>query len=397
MNKKIATCALGITFCLAGPARARKEPEVRRLSPQAEASSLPKECRIITILRDSPAQKAGLVVGQTIHSVNGSLPADASQVNELITKSPEEASLGIAESSGTQRQVKVHLNKDRPRLGAVCDLTGWRKSGISSAGNESVTIFQGPYALTLSGILDKGLAFLRVRITNNSDHSLSVDGRLFTVADGHGNPLAVMTPLEVMCYLYGDKGAQLLRLKKRKKDTLDMDTAPREETFGEASCAGTARGRLSGESAQYGEANAVYVAEESLWPTTLATGQTADGLIYVAEPSALPLSIKALVDGHTLSASFALPQASDKRMKQSEVIRFLEAQKRGIALRLTLKKGKVFVGKFSSWDPTEERAWFDTPSGGLLNSTSYPLTSILSVEAFEPVPAKPAPVSSEFN
>src|SRR5207249_801112 len=122
---------------------------------------------------------------------------------------------------------------------------------------------------------------------------------------------------------------------------------------------------------QYAEANAEYVAAESLWPDSYAPGKTADGLLYTPEPATLPLTFKSTIDGHVMETRLALPQPRDDSMKPSQLVRFFEAQKRGSPLRLTLRKGKVFVGKFASYDSVEERVWFDTPHGGLLNSTSF--------------------------
>jgi hypothetical protein len=84
-------------------------------------------------------------------------------------------------------------------------------------------------------------------------------------------------------------------------------------------------------------------------------------------------------------------------MKASQLRKFFEAQKKGSSMRLTLKKGKVFVGRFSSYDNIEERVWFNNPSGGLLNSTSYSLESIRSAEPLEQVPTKPGPVNDHLN
>ena len=40
---------------------------------------------------------------------------------------------------------------------------------------------------------------------------------------------------------------------------------------------------------------------------------------------------------------------------------FSRRKKRGTPLRVTLKKGKVFIGKFTSYDSVEELAWFEAP------------------------------------
>jgi hypothetical protein len=139
------------------------------------------------------------------------------------------------------------------------------------------------------------------------------------------------------------------------------------------------------------------VATESLWPNTYQPGSVADGLIYLKEPSRLPVTITASVEGRTLVARLGGAVANDKRMKRSELVQFFESQKRGSPLRLTLHKGKVFVGKFSSYDPNEERVWFDTPSGGMLNSTSYSVDYIRFAEPLEQIPPKPSPSSTDLN
>jgi len=165
---------------------------VRRLSPVFQASQVPAQCKLASVMPDSPAQKAGLQPGDVIQKVNGAAPANASTLADLVNGSGEEMATDVLTASGTERHVTVHLNASRPRLGAVCDLTGWRKSGVTSAGNESETVFDGPYAVTTSGIIDKGLVFMRVRVTNNADKPLTVSPELFSMQDGHGAPVKVL-------------------------------------------------------------------------------------------------------------------------------------------------------------------------------------------------------------
>src|SRR5579872_6234429 len=62
-------------------------PDVRRLSPVAEASNVPSRCKIVSILKDSPAQKAGLQMGDEIGGINGATPNDAEAVADLVAKS----------------------------------------------------------------------------------------------------------------------------------------------------------------------------------------------------------------------------------------------------------------------------------------------------------------------
>ena len=82
---------------------------------------------------------------------------------------PADSDIEVIKKDGTSSHLKIHLNATHPRLGSVCDLAGWEKPGVTAAGNESVTVFDGPFALTASGIIDKGIVFLRVRVTNNLD------------------------------------------------------------------------------------------------------------------------------------------------------------------------------------------------------------------------------------
>jgi hypothetical protein len=336
----------------------------------------------------SPAQKAGLVIGDVVKSVNGVVPADASGFSDLVNKAPEVSNFTVVDSTGISRQIKVDLHATRPRLGAVCDLTGWRKLGITPAGNESLTVFEGPYALTASGIIDKGIVFLRVRVTNNGAIPLQVGPELFTAQDGSSMDLPILSPKQVMCRLYGDKGARLLALKKRRRETPDADTFSDREPLKDDSCAGVT-GRLSNDDPRYAEANADYIATESLWPAPINPGAVADGLIYLAEPAALPITLTGAWGPYTLTVALGQPRPSELKMKESNLIAFFEAQKRGAPLRLTLRKGRVFVGKFMSYDSVEERVWFDTQRSGVLNSTSFPVLSIRSAESIDQIPAKP--------
>lgn len=373
-------------------------PEIRRLSPVSEASIVPARCKIVSILKNSPAEKAGLRVNDEIASINGTTPNDAEAVADLVARSGADMDAETVQPDGKTEHLKIHLNNQKPRLGAVCDLSGWRKPGVTSAGNESVTVFEGPFAFTGSGIIDKGLVFMRVRLANNSDHPLKVSPDLFSAMDGNQAKLAILSPLQVMCFLHGDKGAQLLALKKSRKDTLDTDNAPKEVPAAETSCpAGTGTGHLAEAGTQFAQANADYVASESLWPMTLPPGGTVDGLIYLQEPATLPVTIKANVETYTMSARFGMPQPETKIIPAEDLEKFFETQKKGTPMRVTLKRGKVFVGKFSSYDSDNEKVWFDTPNSGIFPATSFPLNTIRTAEVMEQVPPKFQPVSDQTN
>lgn len=387
-----------ILAALALGACASHGPEIKRLSPVSKSSAAPKECRIVSVIKDSPAEKAGIRVGEIVQSVNGQMASDAGVLPDIITAAQDDSDIEVKSQDGSSRHVRVHLNKGRPRLGTVCDLTGWERPGVTAAGNESVTVFQGPYALTASGIVDKGIVFLRVRVSNNTDKALDMGPKIFTAFDGSGQTRPLMTPKEVMCFLYGDKGAHLLSLKKKNKETLDgYEMIPGAVSVPEDRCESGMVGKLVNSDTQYAEANAQYIAAESLWPATYQMGTVADGLLYLKEPASLPVTLKAAVDGHSLFVKLGQAVAAEKETKHSDLIRFFESQKKGAPLRLTLKKNKVFVGKFSSYDAAEERVWFDTPSGGMLNSTSYSVGYIRYAEPLDQIPSKTAPSSNDLN
>ncbi len=377
---------------------ASSAPEIRRLSPISKPTKAPETCQIISVIKDSPASKAGIMVGEVLRSVNGQVPENASLLPDIITAAPEDSDIEIVQQDGQSRHVKVQLNKGRPRLGTVCDLTGWEKPGVTAAGNESVTVFQGPYAMTASGIIDKGIVFLRVRLSNNTDQGLQIGPQIFSAFENTGKALPLLSPKDVMCFLYGDKGAHLLSLKKKRKDTMDAyELLPNVITVPEEQCDRGVTGKLATSDPQYAEANAQYLATESLWPSTYQMGTVADGLIYLKETPNLPITLKAAVQGNSLFAKLGQAQASQKESKHSELVQFFEAQKKGAPLRLTLRKGKVFVGKFNHYDGLEERVWFDTPSGGMLNSTSYSVKNIRYAEALDQIPSKTAPSSNDLN
>ena len=113
-------------------------------------------------------------------------------------------------------------------------------------------------------------------------------------------PLAVLSPKEVMCLLYGDKGAHLLALKKKHKETLDAhESAPRRKA--RTITAKRSQRAPASSDPQFAEANAQYLATESLWPATYQPGAVPPmGLIYLAETSSLPVTLKASIEGRTL-------------------------------------------------------------------------------------------------
>ncbi len=384
--------------CLVLAGCAAGSTEIKRLSPVTRTTEAPKQCLVVSVLKDSPALKAGMTVGDVVKSVNGQIPADASALSDLVAAAPQDSNFEIQKKDGSTQTVKIHLNAGHPRLGTVCDLSGWEKLGVTVAGNESVTVFDGPFAMTASGIVDKGIVFFRVRITNNSDKALEIGPPLFKASAADGAALPVLSPKDVMCYLYGDNGAHMLALRKKHKDRLDERESLAAQGEGpDDHCPGGVQGHLSSPDPKYVEANAQYVATESLWPALYQPGAVADGLIYIKEPPGLPVTLAASVEGRKLTAQMGSAVGTEKRMKRSELAAFFEARKKGDSLRLTLRKGKVFVGKFANFDADEERVWFNTPSGGMLNSTSYSIENIRYAEPLEQVPSKPAPSPNDLN
>ena len=356
----------------------------------------PASCKIAAVLPDSPARKAGLQVGDVVESVNGTKPADALGVSDLIDHSDTYARLDVKDPSGKSRQIQVALNKEKPRLGASCDLTGWHKNSVSAAGNESLTVFDGPYALTVSGILDKKLAFMRVRVSNHSDQPLPVNASLFSVLDGSRQLLKVLSPAEVMYFMHGPDGVAMIKPPADVKESQNL-TVPVDSVVRQASPAHKPKEEWSRSDDLYVQANAAYLNKESLWPTTVAPGKSADGLIYFLEPKSLPVTIQANIQGRELETTFGPPQPSDQHMSQEELIRFFETQKKGTPLRLTLKDGKVFVGRYSTYDADNEIVWFDTPSGILLTTTSFGLKHIAYAEVMTPEKEKKQPTPEPLN
>jgi len=362
-------------------------PNVNRLSPQLKPVTAPAECQLVSVLKDSPAERAGLKIGDKILKINGVAPKDATNVSDLINKAPAASSLDIEDSSAALHVVNVALSNQHPRLGAVCDLSGWGVRGLSAAGNESWTLFEGPYAVTLSGIMDdaKRLTLIRAHIVNHGAEAIHVGPDLFSATDSSAKIIRVFTPEQAMCVLYGEKGVHLLSQQPKHKQEIDKDTAPSIEPPNESDlCAGVKDiGRMAKARTDYVEANAKSVAEDSLWPMMLAPEANADGLVYLDQPSALPLTIQVVLQGHTFVFDLGTPQPSAKPMPAMNLAEFFAAQKKGTPMRLTLKKGRVFVAKFLSYDPDEEKAWFDAPTDSMLRSVSFPLRSILSAEKIE--------------
>lgn len=398
--------ALSIALMVAAPAVWAKSDPIRRLSPVVEQQTAPpRDCRVISVLSGSPASHVGLQVGDHLLAVNGVVPADATAISDLITKSQENATLELSTESGQKRVVNVRLNSGHPRLGIVCDLSGFQKMGLSAAGNVSLTLFDGPYSFTASGIIDKDLMFTRVRFVNNSDRAVKVTSEMVAGTDGSGVRMASLTPKEAMCFLHGDKGPQLLaeKLEKVRSEMKVSTSAIEDINIGDQSCPPEAdpkfskKGHLTGSTAEFANANAEYIARESLWPTTLMPGAYADGLVYFHEPYALPVTLRAVIDDHPFTIKLGNPQASLIRMKEDDLVDFFKQQTKGTPLRVTLRRGRVFVGKFSQFDDIEEKVWFDTASGGLTNATGFPLRTIQAAEKVDQIPAAPAKSGEHIN
>jgi hypothetical protein len=341
----------------------------------------PPVCRIVSVLPDSPAQKAGLQVGDTLEKIMGTAPKDALAAGDLLEKATDQAMLSIRPSSGTTRHVAVALNRERPRLGASCDLNGWSQKGVSSVGNESLTVYQGPYNLTVSGIFDKGLAFMRVRVSNFSNQPLSVGPEAFSATDGQNSAVTRLNPSEVIYFMHGADALAYLKPP-------DGQTVPGVEENSPARTASTPhkpKAEWSHSEEEYVRTNANYLSKESLWPGTVKPGQSIEGLIYFRQPASQPFTVSADINGSALKVGFGDPQPSTQRMTQEELIRFFNGLKKGTAVRLTLKTGTVFSGKYSSYDDLNETVWFDTPSGVLLTTSSFGLRSITYAEVLTPV------------
>src|SRR5258708_37877362 len=102
----------GILFLLGGCASS--PPRVRRLSPVFQTSQVPSQCKIVSVLQGSPAQKAGIQVNDLIQKVNGATPANAAAMADLVNNSTPEMAVELLTASGTVHQVTVHLNASRP-------------------------------------------------------------------------------------------------------------------------------------------------------------------------------------------------------------------------------------------------------------------------------------------
>jgi hypothetical protein len=368
--------------------------QVKQLGPAAESGPAPAVCMLAGVLPESPASKVGLHAGDQIISVNGKRPETALAVSELVDQSPNQAILEVKDPAGASRTLHVNLNKDKPRLGLSCDLTGWSKNSVSAAGNESITLFSGPYALTASGIIDKGVAFMRVRLSNHSDRDLSVSREMFAVEDGGHNAQKLLTAQEVMYFMHGPDGVPLVKSPDPK---IQLEPVPDDSVVRKASQSHKRKSDWSRSDEVYVRSNADYLNKETLWPTQVAPGKTADGLIYFLEPKTLPVILTAKINDRTMTATFGKPQPAAQRMSADDLIKFFESQKKGTPLRLTLKNGKVFVGRYASYDADNEMVWFDTPSGVLLTTSSFGLKHIAFAEVMSPEPAQKQPASQPLN
>jgi hypothetical protein len=225
---------------------------------------------------------------------------------------------------------------------------------------------------------------MRVRLTNHSDQQLSVSRALFSVMDNRRAPQVVLSPAEVMFFMHGEDGVVLLQPPTAAGSAQESNTVSGTSLVRQVSPPHKKREDWSRTEEGYVKANAEYLSKESLWPTTLAPGGMVDGLIYFLPPKDLPFTVEARVEGKTFSVAFGLPTPATERMTEDELITFFEAQKKGTPVRLTLKGGKVFVGKYASYDSDNEIVWFDTPSGVLLTTSSFGLRHIQSAQAITP-------------
>ena len=73
--------------------------EVERLSPVPIVSHIPGQCQVVSVLKESSAEKAGIRPGDVLQSVNGLSPQDASGFADMVSAAPtdsEEEKLSIS-------------------------------------------------------------------------------------------------------------------------------------------------------------------------------------------------------------------------------------------------------------------------------------------------------------
>src|SRR5258706_16426430 len=98
---------------LAGCASSRTD--VKRLSPVIGAEKIPAQCLVVSVVKDSPADKAGIGVGDALKSVNGQVPKDASVLSDIVAAAPQDSNFEVMKKDRTTANVKIRLSSSRPR------------------------------------------------------------------------------------------------------------------------------------------------------------------------------------------------------------------------------------------------------------------------------------------
>jgi hypothetical protein len=333
---------------------------------------MPKSCRIVTVAVRSPAEEAGLKTGDVVKKINGVAPKDAAAVADMIQDSGPFADIDIVRH-GRPVTIRAHLRQERPRLGTLCDFTGWRKGGVTEAGNESVTDFEGPYAVTFSGVIDENMLFVRLQTENHSTRTITIAPDFVAAADAEKKPMKALSPGEAMRRMHGDLGKELFQvMQSNAAGAKDNEFTPRKkDLFFNPDYAGA-------------KADADYVAHQSLTAEIVAPEGIAEGVLYYPPPKTLPITVTCHIDAYRFKARLGAPQGSKKPMSFDAIRLVLEKEKEGAPLRITLGNGRIYVGHYSKYDDVNETLWLRAGS----EKSAFPLNHVRAVQVIGELPGQ---------
>ena len=316
--KELTRRFLWMSMFLAGCAPG---PRASRLTPSSNGAQPPESCQISSVLPSSPAEVAGLQIGDVILSVDGVKPISAPDTLKLIRNSGSKIKLEISRENAQPFDVAVQLNNQPPRLGIACDLGNTQIAGATPDGLPTIEQANGRINLKAMISIYKGITFMKVTVRNMSDHQIEVTPGTFSAADGNKVPMMPLSPLQVQYRLHGKEGANLLSeldqinwiksmrdAAKENETYLSMD--PNNIYVDYYSHAPNSENKTTLSRNQHTDAklDAKFLNEESLDAMTVDSISVGNGYVYFPEPMAFPLVVVANIEDHEFTFTFNSPE-----------------------------------------------------------------------------------------
>lgn len=175
--------------------------EVVRLVP-VPLDEGPVSCKITAVTPGSPAQAAGLEVGDEIREIGGRRYAQAAEFLKALNDAPDSLDLTIGRK-GREKKLRIPLAPQSPRLGVRCDIRGVQALVADASAKDLYIVVENQRGVTFMADAESEgkLVLVRLRIQNFTDAAVEVDPRKIMARDGTGTTLSAVSSAEARRYL----------------------------------------------------------------------------------------------------------------------------------------------------------------------------------------------------